>query len=421
VKLQSVAVIGLGYVGLPLAIALAAAGRRVVGFDLAGRRIEELSRGLDRSGEVDAATLAATSAVFSADPADLAGIDAFLIAVPTPVDDARKPDLSAVLAACETVGGALAAGAVVVLESTVYPGTVEEVCGPALEARSGLRAGRDFWLGYSPERINPGDPAHGPGRVTKVVAGQTPAVAAALADLYGSFGPVFQAADIRTAEAAKVIENAQRDINIAFVNELALIFARLGLNTADVLAAASTKWNFLDFRPGLVGGHCIGVDPYYLTYAAERHGYHPEVILAGRRINDTMGQFVGREVARRLLAAGLARRCLVLGITFKENVRDIRNSGSAAVVRELASFGLAVDIHDPLADADEVEAEYGFRPLASPAPPYGAVVLTVAHRAYAAWETAEIEALLAPGGVVGDVRGLWRERAFSEAVSVWRL
>jgi UDP-N-acetyl-D-galactosamine dehydrogenase len=420
-KIDTVAVIGLGYVGLPLALALSAAGRRVICFDIDARRVADLRAGDDKSGEVVARALAESEIELTSDSADLRGLDAYLITVPTPIDDAQKPDLGAVQSACRMVGGELAKGAVVVLESTVYPGTVEEVCGPIIERESGLVAGRDFFLGYSPERINPGDPDHGLGQITKVVAGQTPDVAAALGELYGAVGPVFQAADIRTAEAAKVIENAQRDVNIAFVNELALIFDRLGLDTGDVLAAASTKWNFLPFRPGLVGGHCIGVDPYYLTYAAERHGYHPEVILAGRRINDTMGEFVGREVARRVLTADLPRRCLVLGVTFKENVRDIRNSRSVDVVRELESFGIETDVHDPLADPAEVAREYGFELVATPSGAYGAVALTVAHREYEGWTAASTEALLAEGGTVADVRGLWRDRAFSDKVSIWRL
>jgi UDP-N-acetyl-D-galactosamine dehydrogenase len=419
-KIERLAVIGLGYVGLPLAVALARS-RAVVGFDSCERRLGELRAGSDRSGEVSAPALAAAGIELTASAESLRGLDAYLITVPTPVDEAKMPDLSAVEEACRTVGAALAPGAVVVLESTVYPGTVEEVCAPILERASGLVPGRDFFLGYSPERINPGDPDHGFGAVTKVVAGQTPETTAALVELYGSIGPVFEAADIRTAEAAKVIENAQRDVNIAFVNELALIFARLGLDTAAVLEAASTKWNFLPFRPGLVGGHCIGVDPYFLTYAAVRHGYHPQVILAGRRINDTMGAHVGREVARRVHERGLPRRCLVLGITFKENVRDIRNSGSADVVRELASFGLEIDLNDPLADGADVRSEYGFELTEAPSGPYGAVVLTVAHRAFAGWRAADVEALLADRGLVADVRGLWRGLDFSDRVSVWWL
>ena len=419
--IRRVAVIGLGYVGLPLAVALAAAGRQVTGYDRDPRRLAELRGGHDRCAEVDAESLAAAAIDYIDGAESLAGHDAYLITVPTPVDAAKAPDLGAVEAACADIGKVLAPGAVVVLESTVYPGVVEGICAPLLERHSGLVAGRDFFLGYSPERINPGDRDHGLGDIVKVVAGQTAATTAALVELYGAIGPVFEAADIRTAEAAKVIENAQRDINIAFVNELALIFAKMGLDTGAVLEAASTKWNFLDFRPGLVGGHCIGVDPYFLTHAAGRHGYHPEVILAGRRINDTMGAHVGREVARRVHAMGLSPRVLVLGITFKENVPDIRNSGSADVVRELVAFGLGVELHDPLADEAEVRAAYGFELVAAPEGRYGAVVLTVGHDAYAAWSVEEIEGLLAEPGLVADVRGLWRGRAFAETVTRWCL
>ena len=419
--IERVAVIGLGYVGLPLAVALARAGRNVAGYDHDKRRLGELRGGHDRCGEIDDRTLADSGMTFVDTLEAVAGYDAYLITVPTPVDAANMPDLGAVEGACAAVAKVIKPGAVVVLESTVYPGVVEEVCGPILERGSGLAAGSDFFLGYSPERINPGDSEHGLGNIVKVVAGQGAETTAALAELYGAIGPVFEAADIRTAEAAKVIENAQRDINIAFVNELALIFDRLGLDTAAVLEAASTKWNFLNFRPGLVGGHCIGVDPYYLTYAAGRHGYHPEVVLAGRRINDSMGRHVGREVARRIHGAGLKPRVLVLGITFKENVPDIRNSGSADVVRELMDFGLSVDLHDPRADADEVRATYGFQLVAEPSDRYGAVVLCVGHSDYVAWETAAIESLLAEPGLVADIRGAWRGRRFSSSITRWRL
>jgi UDP-N-acetyl-D-galactosamine dehydrogenase len=419
--LERVAVIGLGYVGLPLAVALAEAGRTVAGYDHDNRRLVELRAGHDRCGEIDDRTLAEVGVTFVDTLEAVSGYDAYLITVPTPVDTANMPDLAAVEVACEAVAKVMRQGAVVVLESTVYPGVVEEICGPILERGSGLAAGRDFHLGYSPERINPGDPERGLGNIVKVVAGQGPETTAALAELYGAISPVFEAADIRTAEAAKVIENAQRDINIAFVNELALIFSRLGLDTEAVLEAASTKWNFLDFRPGLVGGHCIGVDPYYLTYAAGRHGYHPEVVLAGRRINDSMGRHVGGEVARRVHGGGLAPRVLVLGITFKENVPDIRNSGSAGVVRELVNFGLTVDLHDPRADPDEVRAVYGFQLVAQPSGRYGAIVLTVGHSDYAAWGTEMIESLLAEPGLVADVRGTWRRRKFSPSITRWRL
>ncbi|MDP6353447.1 MAG: nucleotide sugar dehydrogenase [Alphaproteobacteria bacterium] len=419
-KLETVAVVGLGYVGLPLAVALSETAR-VIGFELSKARIHELRQNHDRLGEVSETALDGAEVAFTGEADALAGADAYLITVPTPVDSAKQPDLSLVLDACRTVGGALGPGAVVVLESTVYPGTVEEVCAPVLEQASGLRAGEDFFLGYSPERINPGDADHQLGQITKVVAGQTPEVLSALTKLYGAIGPVHEAPDIRTAEAAKVIENAQRDLNIAFVNELAMIFQRLGIDTGAVLEAAATKWNFLGFRPGLVGGHCIGVDPYYLTYIAERAGYRPEVILAGRRINDNMGRYVGAEVARLMIRSDLPKRVLVLGVTFKENVRDIRNSGSVDVVRELESFGFAVDLHDPLADPEGVAAEHGLRLIQTPGDNYGAVVLTVAHDAYTAWSARDVEDRLVDDGLVADIKGAWHGLTFAPRVKMWRL
>lgn len=418
--IDRVAVIGLGYVGLPLAVAL---GRHkpVVGFDIDSARVDALSANHDHSGEVSDEAIAASDVTFTCDPEDMAGCDAYLVTVPTPVDKAKNPDLRPVEAACRTVGRQLGRGAIVVLESTVYPGTTDSICGPILEQVSGLTCGEDFFLGYSPERINPGDAMHQLGTLTKVVAGQTPEVSAALTSLYALIGPVFEAADIRTAEAAKVIENAQRDLNIAFVNELAMIFHRLDIDTGAVLEAAGTKWNFLPFTPGLVGGHCIGVDPYYLTYLANRSGYHPEIILAGRRINDNMGRYVGGEVARLVHQGGLPNRVLMLGITFKENVRDIRNSGSAAVVEELKAFGMTVDVHDPLADPSEVRREYGFDLIEAPEENYGAVILAVSHAAYDEWNTQAIEAKLVSGGVVADIRNAWRKRDFSDDKKIWRL
>ncbi len=419
-NIRRVAVVGLGYVGLPLAVALAR-HVTVAGYDIAARRIKELSSGFDRSGEVDRAALDQVEIAYTNDPAAISGYDAYLITVPTPVDSACQPDLSAVAMACEYVGRAMAPGAIVVLESTVYPGTTEEFCGPILARASGLALGSDFYLGYSPERINPGDPNHGLGTVTKVVAGQTADVLRALTALYRKIGPVHEAESLRVAEAAKVIENAQRDINIAFVNELSLIFHKLGIDTTAVLRAARSKWNFAPYAPGLVGGHCIGVDPYYLTFAAQRAGYHPEVILAGRKINDNMGKYVGGEIARVMVRNGLRRRALVLGIAFKENVRDVRNSGAVGVVRELQEYGIAVDVHDPLADPQEVADEYDLALVPPGEAAYGAVVLTVGHQEFQAWDVEKIETLLEPGGVVADVRGVWQDHVFSPETQLWRL
>ncbi|MCZ6589495.1 MAG: nucleotide sugar dehydrogenase, partial [Alphaproteobacteria bacterium] len=338
-----VVVVGLGYVGLPLAVALAKHGA-VLGFDISGERIAELNRGYDRTAAVPSEALSSSALVFTDDPAKIEGRGILIVTVPTPVGADNRPDLSAVLAASETVGRALKPGAIVVYESTVYPGVTEDICGPALERASGLQCGKDFFLGYSPERVNPGDREHTIDRITKVVAGQTPEVVDRLAAIYGAVngGDIYRAQDIRTAEAAKVIENAQRDINIAFVNEVAMILGSLGLNSQDVLDAANTKWNFLPFRPGLVGGHCIGVDPYYLAHAAEQAGHHPEIVLAGRRINDGVGAYAASRIDAVMSRTG--GRVLVLGLTFKENVPDLRNSKVVDIISSLVERGHHVDV-----------------------------------------------------------------------------
>ena len=414
-----IVVIGLGYVGLPLAVALAA-HHDVLGYDRDNGRIAELRAGHDRTGEVAAARLAGLQV--TDDAAAIRGADVYIVAVPTPVDADNLPDLRAVRSASATVGRALVAtpGAapVVVFESTVYPGVTEDICGPVLAEISGLVCGRDFFLGYSPERINPGDREHTVDRITKVVAGQTPAVAARLAALYGSIngGRIFVAADIRTAEAAKVIENAQRDINIAFVNEIAMIFQRLGLSVHDVLAAARTKWNFLDFRPGLVGGHCIGVDPFYLADVSKRAGHDPEIILAGRRINDGMGSYVAERIAAEM--GGTAGRVLVLGLTFKENVPDLRNSKVIDVIRRLQELGHGVVVHDPLADPDEARREYGVDLSPELGAGYDCVVGAVPHAAYA---DLPLESLLRPGGLLADIKGIWHGQHLPEGLRRWSL
>jgi len=418
---KTIAVVGLGYVGLPLAVALA--GRfPVIGFDVDATRVLELSRGHDRTREVLPDRLGPTRCRFTSRPEDMRGADVFILTVPTPVDRDNHPDLGAVRAACATVGKVIQKGAIVVLESTVAPGVTEEVCGPAIEAVSGLVSGRDFFLGYSPERINPGDREHTVERITKVVAGQTPETAQALKEVYGAIttGGVFVARNIRTAEAAKVIENAQRDINIAFINEVSMIFARAGISIHDVLDASATKWNFLRFTPGLVGGHCIGVDPFYLAEFAQRVGHHPEIILAGRRINDGMGDHLAGSIAAML---DRDARVLVLGLTFKENVPDLRNSKVVDLVEGFRRRGHAVDVHDPHADPEAAKAEYGIAllPTLDGAGPYGAVVGAVPHDEYRGFDAARFGKLLKSGGLVADIKGMWRSASLPPAARRWQL
>jgi UDP-N-acetyl-D-galactosamine dehydrogenase len=422
---RKIAVIGLGYVGLPVAVAFARAAP-VIGFDVDRARIDELRAGRDRTREVDAAELARPDLVYTSDPAALAGADFFIVTVPTPIDAANRPDLSAMLSASKTVGHALKRGDIVVYESTVYPGAVEEDCVPVLESASGLACGGEFTVGYSPERINPGDKAHRFETITKVVAALDAKTLDVVAEVYGSAvtAGIHRAPSIKVAEAAKVIENTQRDLNIAFMNELSEICHALGIDTADVLAAARTKWNFLPFHPGLVGGHCIGVDPYYLTHRAERAGYAPRVILAGRQINDGVGRRVARECARLLMQRGGAAPVVtVLGLTFKEDVPDIRNSKVVDIVRELSSFGIAAQVHDPLAPVQEAERQYGIT-LATMAAlrPADAVVLAVGHEDYVRGGWPLMRKLLkAGGGIVLDVKSLLDRAAKPEGVDLWRL
>jgi UDP-N-acetyl-D-galactosamine dehydrogenase len=423
---RTIAVIGLGYVGLPVAVAFARAGFHVIGFDLNRTRVAELLAGIDRTREVPPEHLRSGRFACTSDPSALGNADFFVITVPTPLTPARQPDLGPLIAASESVGRALRPGALVVYESTVYPGATEEECIPVLEQCSGLRAGHDFFVGYSPERINPGDPDHRLENVKKVVSAQTEAALDEVAAIYARIVPagIHRAASIRVAEAAKVIENAQRDLNIAFVNELACIFDRLGLDTRDVLEAAATKWNFLRFEPGLVGGHCIGVDPFYLAHRAERAGHHPEVILTGRRINDSMATFVARRCVRMLMRRSSENRLVtVLGLTFKENVPDLRNSPALELVREVRDHGLQVQLVDPLADAEEVQRETGV-PLthADLVRPGGAVVLAVAHREFvdAGWGLVR-RCLMNDGGAVLDVKGRLDRAATPPGVDLWRL
>jgi UDP-N-acetyl-D-galactosamine dehydrogenase len=386
--MEKIGIIGLGYVGLPLAVEF---GKiiEVIGFDINKERINELRKGHDRTKEVDAPELKASANLqYSCDTNDLKNVNYFIVTVPTPVDEFKKPDLKPLESASKTVGSVLKKGDIVIYESTVYPGCTEEICVPILEKVSGLKFNVDFFCGYSPERINPGDKLHGVTTIKKVTSGSTPAIAEKIDQLYLKIikAGTYKASSIKVAEAAKVIENSQRDVNIAFVNELALIFDRLGIDTHEVLEAAGTKWNFLPFKPGLVGGHCIGVDPYYLTHKAESVGYHPEVILSGRRINDNMGIYIANTVIKLMARNSLSihkAKVLVLGITFKENCPDIRNSRVVDVIRELQSFGTHVDIYDPHADELEVKNEYGLNLVLSANQKYDAVILTVSHREFA--------------------------------------
>ncbi|MEO6225484.1 MAG: nucleotide sugar dehydrogenase [Sphingomicrobium sp.] len=414
-------VVGLGYVGLPLAVALARQFD-AVGFDIDERRVAELAEGVDRTNEVTEEALRATSLRLTTTPADCAGADLYIITVPTPVDDNNRPDLGAVMSATAMVAGLIdpARRPTIVYESTVYPGVTDDLCGPAIERASGLVRGRDFRLGYSPERINPGDREHTIDKIIKVIAGEDAEVVEQLAGIYGAVtaGGVFRAASIKAAEAAKAIENAQRDINIAFMNEVAQILSHIGVSVWDVLAAARTKWNFLGFEPGLVGGHCIGVDPYYLSFLAEQVGLDPRVILSGRDINDGMGAWIADTLHSR---RGKAGRALVLGLTFKENVPDLRNSRSVDVVRRLKWLGHQVDIADPLASSEEVERAYGLSLTDPGEQHYDLVIGAVQHDAYRELGDDQLAGLIAPGGTLADLKGMWRGRDLPAGIDRWTL
>ncbi len=405
---EKIVVVGLGYVGLPVAVALARVAENVVGFDISSRRVAALANGSDWTHEVSDADLAASSLRFSDDPEVLKGASFIIVTVPTPIDDMRRPDLSPVEGACQMIGPRLAKGAVVVFESTVYPGVTDEICGPLLAKLSGMEPGKDFFLGYSPERINPGDKVRRLETITKIVAADTPDSLARVRAVYGAIieAGLHEAPSIRVAEAAKVIENAQRDINIAFMNEVARIFASDGISVWDVLDAAGTKWNFLPFAPGLVGGHCIGVDPYYLSHKAEMLGHNPQVILAGRAINDDMGRWIADRLHDEM--GRKPRRVLVLGLTFKENVPDLRNSKVADVIDRLKWLGHSVVVHDPHANSDEAVHEYGIA-LSGDALDhcYDAVFAAVPHREYAAMTPAALDAMVAENGLVFDLKRLW--------------
>lgn len=408
----TIAVIGLGYVGLPLAVELGK-HRKVIGFDVKGRRIAELRAGEDTTLEVPPEELAlAKHLTLTHDLDALRPASIFIVTVPTPIDEAKRPDLEPLRLASETVGAVLTPGSIVIYESTVYPGCTEEFCVPILERVSGLKFNQDFFAGYSPERINPGDKLHRLTTITKVTSGSTPEAANAVDALYASIvtAGTHLAPSIRVAEAAKVIENTQRDLNIALMNELSIIFGRLGIDTNDVLAAAGTKWNFLPFRPGLVGGHCIGVDPYYLTHKAQEIGYHPEVILAGRRINDGMGTYVADKVVKLMLKKGIAvagSRILVMGLTFKENCPDLRNTRVVDIISELRDYNVTADVFDPWVRGDEAQREYGLAPLSEPQPgTYDAIIIAVAHDKFRAMGAAKIREFGRSNHVLCDLKSM---------------
>ncbi len=424
---EKIGVIGLGYVGLPVALAFAKKFKGSVGFDISQDRIKELSAGIDRTKETPSDELKDSSLKFSSVLEDLKGCSFFVVCVPTPVDSNNRPDLKPLVSASETVGKVISRGAVVVFESTVYPGVTEDVCGPIIERVSGLKRGIDFKLGYSPERINPGDKEHALEKVTKVVSGEDGESLERVSAVYGAIieAGVFEAASIKVAEAAKVIENTQRDLNIAFMNELSLIFDKLGIRTKDVLEAAGTKWNFLKFSPGLVGGHCIGVDPYYLTMKAEEVGYHPQVILAGRRINDGMGKLIAEKAIKLRVASGESlkdARAGILGLTFKENIPDIRNSRVPDIIKELKEFGVKTLVHDPHALPDEAAHEYGvslskmeeFKDL-------DILIIAVSHREFVNINPETFATMLRPGGVLVDVKAVIDASRLPKGTNFWSL
>ncbi|MGB9746378.1 MAG: nucleotide sugar dehydrogenase [Bacteroidales bacterium] len=411
-KKEQLAVVGLGYVGLPIALEFARK-MKVIGFDIKEERVELMKRGIDPSNELPPEAFDGCDITFTASLDDLRKARFYIIAVPTPIDDYNLPDLKPVISASETVAKVLKKGDYVVYESTVYPGCTEEDCVPVLEKISGLKYKTDFKVGYSPERINPGDREHTLTRIKKITSGCDEESAEVVARVYESIitAGIYRASSIKVAEAAKIIENSQRDINIAFMNELSIIFNRMGINTFEVIEAAATKWNFLKFYPGLVGGHCIGVDPYYLVYKARKLGYHAQIITAGRYINDSMGGYIAKQVVKKIIAADRnlkGARALVMGTTFKENVSDIRNSKVADLVRELESYAVQVDVIDPHASSEEVFEEYGYHLAKNPSGPYDAIILAVAHKEYLSLPEKYFQDLSSPRGIFADVKGVYR-------------
>jgi UDP-N-acetyl-D-galactosamine dehydrogenase len=424
---RKISVIGLGYVGLPVAVAFGNS-HPVIGFDVNKKRILELQANNDFTLEVSSEELKSTDIIFTSDAKDLAKADFHIVAVPTPINNAKQPDLSPLIGASKSVGANLKVGDIVVYESTVYPGATEEDCVPVLEEYSGLKCGVDFFVGYSPERINPGDKEHVFTNITKIVSGQTPEILDIVADVYSSVvtAGVYKASSIKVAEAAKVIENTQRDLNIALMNELAVIFERMDIDTVDVLEAAGTKWNFLPFRPGLVGGHCIGVDPYYLTHKAKMLGYHPEVISAGRRINDSMPAHIVEQTVKRMIQSGSSvkrARVGILGLTFKEDCPDLRNSKVGDVVKEFKTYGVELLVHDPLADRAEAEHHYNVGLCAwNDLVDLDAIILCVSHNEYKALSVEDYKTMLNPGAVLMDVKSSVDETTFKQAgINLWRL
>ena len=422
-KKTSLAVIGLGYVGLPVALAFAKKVS-VIGYDVSESKISMMSAGEDPGGELDADDFFDCDIEYTSDPSILKGASFYVVAVPTPIDQSNIPDLSYLVAATKTVGENLKAGDYVIYESTVYPGATEEVCIPVLEEVSGLKVGKDFKVGYSPERINPGDKVHSLKRVVKVVSGCDTEALETIAELYHLIieEGVHEAPCIKVAEAAKIIENTQRDVNIALMNELSIIFNKMGINTNDVLRAAGTKWNFLKFYPGLVGGHCIGVDPYYLAFQARRFKYHPQVINSGRYVNDSMGYYVAKQTVKKMIVNGkniFKSRALIMGVTFKEDVSDIRNSRVFDIIEELNSYGVNVDCVDPQASSDEIKKEYGLQMCNKLKPPYDAIIVAVAHKEYKALDRSWFDNMLAENGLLVDVKGIYRGEV--RGTGYWRL
>ncbi|KGP74563.1 nucleotide sugar dehydrogenase [Pontibacillus yanchengensis] len=424
---NNIAVVGLGYVGLPVAVAFGKT-EKIIGFDINEERINTLNEGVDFTNEIEPKDLQEANIEFTSDPSKLEETNFIIVAVPTPITENKQPDLTPVIKASETLGKHLQPGTTVVYESTVYPGATEEVCVPVLEEHSGLKAGEDFFVGYSPERINPGDKEHTFTKITKVVAGQSEKITNDIAEVYSGVveAGVHRAESIKVAEAAKVIENTQRDLNISLMNELAMIFDRLDIDTNDVLRAARTKWNFLPFSPGLVGGHCIGVDPYYLTHKAESIGYHPQVILAGRRINDNMGKYIATSLVKQMIHRNLpiqGARVTVMGLTFKENVPDLRNSRVIDIIRELEDFGVEVQVTDALANPIEAYEEYNIDLIHyNELRPADAVVMAVPHDEYLKQGWGQFEYLLKHGrGIVVDIKGKLDHKNYPDNISLWRL